>query len=103
MSFLAAVGERPSGTTIDRIDVNGNYEAGNVRWATMIEQLNNKRNNRRIEWRGRVQTLAEWSREVGIRETTLAQRINHGWSLDEAMTAPVTTANGVWHRKHRVA
>ncbi len=88
-AFLAEVGERPHGTTLDRIDSHGDYEPGNVRWATPREQARNRRTARLLSFRGRTQSLIEWSEETGIRRVTIAARLRKGWTVEEALTVPL--------------
>ncbi len=71
------MGERPEGLTIERYDVNGNYCPENCKWATTIEQANNKRNNYVIEYSGKSQTMAQWSEELGIKLSTLFARLKY--------------------------
>lgn len=76
--------------SIDRIDVNCDYEPGNCRWATQKEQMRNTRKNHILKFNGKEKTIAEWSEEIGINYHTLKQRINkYGFSVEEALTIPV--------------
>lgn len=75
--------------TIERKDVNGNYCPENCKWATAEEQANNKRSNRMATYNGKTQTMAMWSREVGIPADTLIARLNRGWTVEKALEEPV--------------
>lgn len=89
-AFLDDMGRRPPGTTLDRIDNDGDYEPGNCRWATALEQQGGRSTSKRLEFRGRTQTIAAWARELGISDITLGARLGrYGWSVERALTAPV--------------
>jgi hypothetical protein len=87
-AFVAYVGERPAGKTLDRIDNNRGYEPGNVRWATRFQQQENRHCARLYTYRGETKNLNSWSRVVGISWAVLDQRIKLGWSVEEAFERP---------------
>ena len=69
--------------TIDRIDVNGNYDPNNCRWATYMEQGNNKRNNIIVEYAGKIFTLAELCRTYNLSYNTTRKKLRKGKSIVE--------------------
>lgn len=85
-NFYADMGPRPSsGHSLDRIDNNGPYSPENCRWATVQEQALNKEVNVFIEYQGRVQCMTHWSRELGIHQRTLSDRMARGMTFAEAV------------------
>ena len=78
--------EYSEGLTIDRIDVNGNYEPDNCRWVDNKTQCNNKRNNHLITYNGKTHTMMEWSRLLNIKYDVLRFRLKRGWDIEKALT-----------------
>lgn len=76
------------GLTLDRNDNNKGYSPENCSWQTMEYQSNHKRNNRYIEMNGVTKTLAMWCKEYGAEYSRTRYRINHGYTLFDALTKP---------------
>jgi hypothetical protein len=105
-TFVADVGKRPRGKTLDRIDNDGHYEPGNCKWSTKKEQSRNSRRNVLLTFEGRTQIAIDWASELGINISTLYKRLNaSGWDAATALgTLALTksqTGYSSWERRSR--
>ena len=81
--------------SIDRIDVNGNYEPNNCRWVDKKTQTRNTTTNKYYTYKNETHCIGEWAEIYNIRRGTLWDRLNKGWSIERALTTP---ANTKYHR-----
>lgn len=88
-AFLADMGERPDGCSIDRVDNDGSYSKDNCVWAGNTDQARNRRNNRQLTFNGKTQTLAEWAEETSIPYFTLNARLRRGWTIERTLSEEV--------------
>jgi hypothetical protein len=86
--FLAHVGTRPDGASIDRIDGARGYEPGNVRWATAGEQARNRKSTILVTIGDETMCAADWCSRIGLDRETAYRRIKAGWEPARAVTTP---------------
>jgi hypothetical protein len=86
INFYSDMGERPAGTSIGRIDNNGNYCKENCRWETHMEQSLNKRTSRFIEYKGIRKSVSEWAKEIGTSRQAIRFRIESGWRIEDVLS-----------------
>lgn len=94
-NFLADMGERPPGTTLDREKNEVGYEPGNCRWATKITQARNTRANVKLTYQGKEMTQAEFSELIGMNPSTVSYRMRAGWTIEQIAATPAHTGNRI--------
>jgi hypothetical protein len=88
--FAEDIGPPPSPDhTIERINNKGNYEPGNVRWASWVEQANNTDRTRYIRANGLRMSVCEWARTLGVKPSALRARLKYGWPPSKCINTPI--------------
>jgi len=87
-NFYIDMGDVPPQMSLDRINNSGNYNKDNCRWATHIEQANNRRNNNVITYNNKTHTAKEWAVILGISPGALYSRLRKGWGAEKALSTP---------------
>ena len=87
-NFLKDMGERPSGTFLERIDNSKNYSKSNCKWATRTEQNRNRRLNILFRYKRQTKCLAEWCELLNLPYPRTYHRLSKGWSVEKAFTTP---------------
>lgn len=74
---------------LDRIDNDGHYEVGNIRFVTRKKNMRNRSVCTLYTYDGVTQSMAAWSEQLGICANTLNGRLKRGWSVERTFSTPV--------------
>lgn len=92
-TFLSDMGERPDGTSLDRVDNSKGYYPDNCRWASPSVQSRNRDDNIWVDFNGEKRTLIDLCEIHKKNIVTVKGRIKRGWALEDALRKPVETKN----------
>lgn len=95
-NFLADMGERPDGLSLDRINNNRGYSPDNCRWATDSQQNNNRANSRFVTVNGYTDTIPNHARRYNINVKSARNRIYLGWSPMDTFMIPIKKTAQLW-------
>lgn len=91
-NFIVDMGDRPDVHSIERMDNHGNYEPGNCKWATKLEQAQNTDQTCHVTINGESYPINEWCRIKGIGYHVVKQRRRRGMSIEDAITTPLDSS-----------
>jgi hypothetical protein len=100
-NFFFDMGPRPEGKSLERKNNDGNYEPDNCKWATAQEQSENKRNNIKLSFHGRIATVAEWARIIGCSKMRIHRRLKSGLNVRDTLN-PARRKTGVKPRERTI-
>lgn len=93
-AFLKDMGSRPSALhSLERRDNDGPYSKDNCEWATRDVQARNRRTNRPLTFRGETMLMCDWAVRIGMKYGTLSSRLRYGWSVERALTEPLSASS----------
>jgi hypothetical protein len=98
--FLEDMGDRPEGNSLNRINNDGDYCPENCEWASYTDQAQNRHDNRNLAFNGQTACITEWSRKTGIKRKTIEKRLQSGWTIEQALTTPVSKSQKITERRY---
>ena len=90
-AFFAAMGKRPIGTTLERVDNALGYQPGNCVWASRKAQAINRSTTNFVTIGKETLCVSDWARRHSLRINLVFQRLHYGWTMERALTTPVRT------------
>ena len=103
IAFHRAMGDRPQGRSLNRINNDEGYNPDNCEWQTQVGQMRNTRRNRLLTFRGETLPLTAWAERLGLADKLVRSRIERGWTVVRTLTEPKIRLGSVRAEAHWAA